>query len=121
MNEITHSPGDERVTAWIRQFAEQSLPQEDDSVNLPDPQLLWWKAQALRRLDAERETAAAFDKVETLQITGSIAAAVLLVVALLFAAPGNGLLVIVALVGVATIAACLALPLRETGTTKRLF
>lgn len=61
----------EDTIAWVRTLAETS---RDDSP-LPDAQVLWWKAQALRRLDQERAAMAPLDLGEFLFIGGGAVAA----------------------------------------------
>jgi hypothetical protein len=79
MNETAIDSDSAPVANWMQQLAE--LP--EDSVTLLDPQRLWWKAQALRRIDAANRAVAAFDRIETMQIVGSVAAALLLFVSLM--------------------------------------
>ena len=47
--------------AWIQRVAALPL----DGPPLPDPQVLWWKAQALRRFDAAARPDAAADHIQT--------------------------------------------------------
>jgi len=61
---------------WMRAFAASPV---DCSTSL-DPQILWWKAQALRRIDKERQALSAFDVVERIQIACVVAAALALTV-----------------------------------------
>ena len=73
-------PGDpgeniELVAAWMKEFA--ALPLETPS--LPDPAYLWWKAQLLRRWDAQQTVAAPLEWGERAQVaTGLIGATALL-------------------------------------------
>jgi predicted dienelactone hydrolase len=46
------------VDAYMQQFARASL---GDAKPLPDPTVIWWKAQRLRRVDAERRLASPVD------------------------------------------------------------
>jgi hypothetical protein len=64
----------EDTIAWVRALAATSL---QDSP-LPDAQVLWWKAQALRRLDRERAAMAPLDLGEFALIGGGIVAALAL-------------------------------------------
>jgi len=73
-------PDDEmpEIAAWMRELA--STPAS--GAPLPDPSYLWWKAELLRRWNAEERTIAALDVGERIQIGVGIAcAAVLLVLA----------------------------------------
>jgi hypothetical protein len=73
---MTDEHDDEMIVAWMRQFA--ALPMEPSS--LPDPAYLWWKAQLLRRWDAQRTVAAPLEAGERVQVaTGLGGAAILLV------------------------------------------
>ena len=66
---------DAEVAAWMIAFAE--LPVEP--VRLPDPGMLWWKAQLLQRWDAQRRAAEPIDKGQQAQVgIGAAACAVLL-------------------------------------------
>ena len=61
----------ENAMVWMRELAATAV---DDSP-LPDAQVLWWKAQALRRLDQEREAEAPLDLGELVCMGGGIVAA----------------------------------------------
>ena len=61
----------EDTIEWVRALAAISV---DDSP-LPDAQVLWWKAQALRRRDMERAVMAPLDLGEFVVIGGGIVAA----------------------------------------------
>ena len=72
---MTDERDDELVAAWMREFA--SLPVHTSS--LPDPAYIWWKAQLIRRWDAQRTVAAPLEWGERLQVaTGLGGAAILL-------------------------------------------
>jgi len=58
--------------AWLRQMADAPV----EGTGLPDPQLLWWKAQALCRRDAAHRPSAAADCIQV--IAASLAAVLLL-------------------------------------------
>ena len=74
---MTDERDDEMVAAWMRQLA--ALPTGTSS--LPDPAYLWWKAQLLRRWDAQRSAAAPLDVGERVQVAlGLGGAAILLAV-----------------------------------------
>lgn len=72
---MTDERDDDMIVAWMRQFA--ALPIETSS--LPDPAYLWWKAQLLRRWDAQRTVVAPLEVGERVQVAlGLGGAAVLL-------------------------------------------
>lgn len=62
------------VTAWLIRFA--NLPVESE--RLPDPGLLWWKAQLLQRWDAQRRAAEPIEKGQQLQVGIGVAGCVVL-------------------------------------------
>ena len=49
-----------------------------DSSRLPDPSFIWWKAQFLRRLDAEREATAPLDVGDHMHIGAAVLGALAL-------------------------------------------
>jgi hypothetical protein len=64
------------VTAWMKELA--SLPVSHEP--LPDPTHLWWKAELLRRWDAERKATEPIEVGEQVQMgVGLVAAAGVLV------------------------------------------
>ncbi len=69
----------EHTIAWVRALAAISL----EGSPLPDAQVLWWKAQALRRRDRERAATAPLDVGEFILLGGGIVAALALFVWLL--------------------------------------
>lgn len=52
------------VSAWLEEFAATPM----QAPPLPDPSCLWWKAQLLRRWDAERQATAPIDIGESVQV-----------------------------------------------------
>ena len=72
----THSePDDGRdVAAWMQELA--AIPV--DGPRLPDSQVLWWKAQALRRWDTQRQATAPLDTGEDIQIVRGVVATIAL-------------------------------------------
>ena len=52
------------LTAWMIRLAEQPA----ESVHLPDPGMLWWKAQLLQRWDAQRRATEPIEKGQQLQV-----------------------------------------------------
>ena len=68
----------EAVTAvrWMRHMAEQPAPGHA----LPNPDVIWWKAQLLRRWEAERRSAAPIERMHTTElVAGLISLAVFVV------------------------------------------
>jgi hypothetical protein len=64
-----------RVTAWMRELA--AIPVTETP--LPDPTYLWWKAELLRRWDAQQKATAPLEVGEQVQMgVGVVAAAGLL-------------------------------------------
>lgn len=64
------------VTVWMQDLAGASVP----SAKLPDPALLWWKADLMRRWDAQRRAAAPLERAEPWQAGVGLIGAVLLFV-----------------------------------------
>lgn len=62
------------IAAWMEEFARTSL----NAPPLADPSLLWWKAQVLRRWDAERRASEPIEVGERLQVGVGVVAALLL-------------------------------------------
>ena len=60
---------DAEVAAWMIAFAE--LPAEP--ARLPDPGLLWWKAQLLRRWQAERAASAPIERMRWVELAAGFA------------------------------------------------
>jgi hypothetical protein len=72
---MTNEPDVEQAIAWMQELA--MLPVEASS--LPDPAYLWWKAQLLRRWEAQRTVVAPLEWGERLQVaTGLGGAGILL-------------------------------------------
>ena len=65
------------IVAYMTKLGGSALPR---TARMPDPELLWVKAQLLRRWEAERRVLAPLDLMEPVQIAaGLVAAGVLLV------------------------------------------
>ncbi|OLC76109.1 MAG: hypothetical protein AUH72_19620 [Acidobacteria bacterium 13_1_40CM_4_65_8] len=71
---MTDERDDELIAAWMQEFA--ALPLEKSS--LPDPAYLWWKAQLLRRWDAQRTVVAPLEWGERVQVATGLGGAVVL-------------------------------------------
>jgi hypothetical protein len=64
-----YSADDERLVAGaLRELADAPVQQKP----LPDPSFIWWKAQLLRRREAEREATAPIDVGERVHIGAAI-------------------------------------------------
>jgi hypothetical protein len=73
----TTSEDDQTLSAYMTRLSESGLP---EATRLPDADLLWVKAQMLRRWEVERKVQAPLDLMEPVQIAaGLVAAGVLLV------------------------------------------
>jgi hypothetical protein len=73
----TTSEDDQTLSAYMTRLSESRLP---EATRLPDADLLWVKAQMLRRWEVERKVQAPLDLMEPVQIAaGLVAAGVLLV------------------------------------------
>jgi hypothetical protein len=62
------------VTAWMEEFGRTPL----EAPPLIDPSLLWWKAQLMRRWDAERRAMRAIEVGEQIQVGIGVASALVL-------------------------------------------
>jgi hypothetical protein len=65
---------DEDVRAWMRELASVPITGRP----LPDARQLWWKAELLKRWDAQRQAAAPIERAEPVQVGIGLAGAVLL-------------------------------------------
>jgi len=61
---------------WMRQLAD--APAEAHA--LPNPDVIWWKAQLLRRWDVERRAAAPIERMHKAELVGGLASLVAFVV-----------------------------------------
>ena len=68
---------DQAVVEYMTRLANAVPPRMSQ---VPDPGVLWVKAQMLRRWDAERKAQAPLDVMEPIQIAAGIAAAAVLVI-----------------------------------------
>jgi len=113
----TRPTDDERlVTAAMREL-EQTAPSRTP---LPDPSFIWWKAQLLRRLEAEREAIAPLEIGDRVHVGAAVLGALALAAGAWDQLPslslsvGSGLAVALALALVLTVAALAAIDaLRE--------
>lgn len=78
------------VRVWMREFA--ALPINGNP--LPDARQLWWKAELLKRWDAQRQAVAPIEQAEPFHITIGVTGALVLLVWLWrsVASPNNTLM-----------------------------
>jgi hypothetical protein len=93
------------VRQWMHEFAAVPLPQS----RLPEAQLLWWKAELLRRWDNERKALVPIERAEPIAVSIGVIGALVLMLTLWQSAPGPTATLIfatvvgiVALVGIGT-------------------
>jgi len=88
------------VSEWMRQFAALPLP---DS-RLPEAQLLWWKAELLRRWDEDRRVLAPIERAEPINVSIGVIGALVLMLTLWQSAPGpTATLIFATAVGIAAL------------------
>jgi len=58
------------AVAWIRDMADTSV---DAPYPLPDPGVIWWKAQLLRRWESERRAVAPIERMHWVEIAAGVA------------------------------------------------
>lgn len=91
---------DRTVAQFMEAFAALPLP---DS-RLPEAQLLWWKAELLRRWDEERRALAPIERAEPINVTIGVVGALVLMLTLWQSAPGpTATLVFATVVGIAAV------------------
>jgi hypothetical protein len=73
------------AATWMQKLA--ALP-SSSSTTLPSPEVLWWQAQALRRLDEQRRLTAKLEIGERIQVGCLIVAALMLLAWMLNRMPG---------------------------------
>jgi hypothetical protein len=103
---IDRAHEDGLVRQWMQEFAALPLPQS----RLPEAQLLWWKAELLRRWDDERKALAPIERAEPITVSIGVIGALVLMLTLWQSAPGPTATLIfatvvgvVALVGIGTL------------------
>ena len=82
------------VRRWMQEFAALPLPPR----RLPEAQLLWWKAELLRRWDDERKALAPIERAEPITVSIGLIGALVLMLTLWQSAPGPTATVIFATV-----------------------
>ena len=91
---------DGTVRQFMQQFAALPLP---DS-RLPEAQLLWWKAELVRRWDEERRALAPIERAEPINVSIGVIGALVLMLTLWQAAPGpTATLIFATVVGLAAV------------------
>ena len=66
---------EQAIVAFMRSLAAERVAEH---YRLPDAHMVWWKAELLRRWDAERKVATPLDVIEPLQWAAGSAACLLL-------------------------------------------
>jgi hypothetical protein len=67
--------GDQTVADYMQNVAHARIP---EAPHLPDPAVLWLKAQILKRWDAEQKAQAPLDLMEPVQVAAALVAAMVL-------------------------------------------
>jgi hypothetical protein len=97
---IDRADEDALVRQWMHQFAAVPLPQS----RLPEAQLLWWKAELLRRWDDERKALAPIERAEPITVSIGVIGALVLMLTLWESAPGpTATLIFATVVGIAAL------------------
>lgn len=73
------------ITAWMHELASAPL----DAGAMPDPSLIWWKAQLLRRWDAERQATQPIEVGERVQVGIGVGGGLLLLATIWRAMPSS--------------------------------
>jgi hypothetical protein len=68
---------EDAVAAFMGRVA---VLRDDQQAQLPDPAVLWWRAQFVRRWNSERKAQAPLDVIDPIQIVAGLIAAGLLLV-----------------------------------------
>jgi hypothetical protein len=91
---------DALVRRWMQEFAALPLPES----RLPEAQLLWWKAELLRRWDDERRALAPIERAEPITVSIGVIGALVLMLTLWQSAPGpTATLIFATAVGIAAL------------------
>src|SRR5579872_4132810 len=107
---IDRTDEDVLVRQWMHAFAAVPLPQS----RLPEPQLLWWKAELLRRWDEERKALAPIERAEPITVTIGVIGALVLMLTLWQSAPGpTATLIFATVVGLAALIAVGTMMVRQ--------
>jgi len=111
MTDPTVDREDAVVREWMQQFAAVPLGE----TRLPEAQLLWWKAELLKRWDEERQTVAPIERAESLHVTIGVVGALVLLATLWQSVPGpTATLIFATIVGLGALVAVAAMTLRQS-------
>ena len=98
------------VRQWMQEFAAVPLPEG----RLPEAQLLWWKAELLRKWDEERKAIAPIERAEPITVTVGVIGALVLMLTLWQTVPGpTATLIFATVVGLAALVGIAAMMLRQ--------
>lgn len=98
------------VQKWMQEFAALPLPES----RLPEAQLLWWKAELLRKWDEERKAIAPIERAEPINVSIAVIGALVLMLTLWQSSPGpTATLIFATVVGVTALVAVTALTFRR--------
>jgi hypothetical protein len=101
---------DTLVRQWMQEFAALPMPEG----RLPESQLLWWKAELLRRWDAERKAIAPIERAEPVTVTIGVIGALVLMLTLWQSVPGpTATLIFATAVGLVALAGIATMMLRQ--------
>ena len=101
---------DSVVRQWMQRFAALPLP---DS-RLPEAQLLWWKAELLRRWDLERKALEPIERAEPINVSIGVIGALVLMLTLWQSAPGpTATLIFATVVGIGALIAIGTMMIRQ--------
>jgi hypothetical protein len=102
---------DDDVRDWMRELA--AVPVSDRP--LPDPRQLWWKAELLKRWDAQRQAVAPIERAEPVQVAIGLAGTLILLAWLWRYAPiPSNTLIFATVLSLTMIVAVAALTLRRS-------
>ena len=106
----TEDPELALVRQWMEEFSALPLPKS----RLPEPQLLWWKAELLRRWDGERRALAPIERAEPITVSIGVIGALVLMLTLWQSAPGpTATLIFATVVGIAALVGIGAMMVRQ--------
>ena len=98
------------VRQWMQEFAAVPIPEG----RLPEAQLLWWKAELLRKWDEERKAIAPIERAEPITVTVAVIGALVLMLTLWQTVPGpTATLIFATVVGLAALVGIAAMMVRQ--------
>jgi hypothetical protein len=102
---------EEDVRAWMMELA--AIPMNGGP--LPDARSLWWKAELLKRWDAQRQAVAPIERAEPVHVSIGLTGAIILLVWLWQSAPiPTTALIFATVLSLTVLAAVAALTLRQS-------